>query len=54
MATRKLSKSTQRALKALGARIETIILESNGYRSLDAFSLEYHDLIAKPTLYQNL
>jgi hypothetical protein len=23
-----------------------------GYKSLDAFSLEYHDLIAKPTLYQ--
>ena len=32
--------------------IEKIILEDMRYKSLDAFSLENHDLIAKPTLYQ--
>lgn len=52
MPTRKLSKTERRALEALGQRIQKIILEDRGYRSLDAFSLEYHDQITKPTLYQ--
>lgn len=52
MPTRKLSKSHKRALEALGRKIEEIILEHKRYPSLDAFSLEYHDQIAKPTLYE--
>jgi len=52
MATRKLKKDDKTFLKKLGKRIEKIIIEDMGYSSLDAFTLEYHDLIAKPTLYQ--
>ena len=36
----------------LGKRVRKIILTEKGYTSLDAFALEFHDLIAKPTLYQ--
>ncbi len=52
MVTRKLRSDDKAFLKKLGKRIETLIIEKKGYRSLDAFALEYHDLIAKPTLYQ--
>ena len=52
MVTRKLRSNDKAFLKKLGKKIEKIILEERGYRSLDAFALEYHDMIAKPTLYQ--
>jgi predicted transcriptional regulator len=52
MATRKIKKDDQAFLKKLGKKIEKIILEDMNYSSLDAFSIEHHDLIAKPTLYQ--
>ena len=52
MPTKKLKKEERKALEALGKRIKAIILDEKGYRSLDEFSLEFHDLIAKPTLYQ--
>ena len=52
MVTRKLRNDDRRFLKALGAKIRHCILEERKYSSLDAFYLEYHDLIAKPTLYQ--
>lgn len=52
MASRKLNRLTKTFLNNLGKRIESIILEHRGYRSLDAFSLEFYDRIAKPTLYQ--
>ena len=52
MVTRKIRASDKRFLRELGKKIEKMIIEEHGYRSLDAFSLEHHDLIAKPTLYQ--
>lgn len=52
MVTRKLKPDDKAFLRKLGKKIEKIILERKGYSSLDAFALEYHDLIAKPTLYQ--
>ena len=52
MVTRKIRASDKRFLRELGKKIEKMIIEERGYRSLDAFSLEHHDLIAKPTLYQ--
>ena len=52
MVTRRLRSDDKAFLRKLGARIEKIILVEKGYKSLDAFALEYHDLIAKPTLYQ--
>lgn len=52
MVTRKLRKSDKSFLKRLGKQIEHKILNENGYSSLDAFSIEFHDLITKPTLYQ--
>lgn len=52
MVTRKLRADDRAFLKRLGKRIEKIIIEERGYSSLDAFSLEFHELIAKPTLYQ--
>ena len=52
MVTRKLRPGDRAFLKKLGKRIGSEILEVKGYSSLDAFSLEFHDLIAKPTLYQ--
>jgi DNA-binding Xre family transcriptional regulator len=36
----------------LGKRIEKIILNEKKYTTLDKFALEYHEEIAKPTLYQ--
>lgn len=38
-------------MRSLGRKIKKIILKEMGYSSLDAFHLEHHDLIAKPTLY---
>ena len=52
MVTRKLKSSDKAFLKTLGRKIEKTILVDKGYRSLDAFALEFHDLITKPTLYQ--
>jgi hypothetical protein len=52
MVTRKLRSDDKAFLKKLGKKIKKIILEEKGYSSLDAFALEYYDLIAKPTLYQ--
>lgn len=52
MVTRKLKSDDKAFLKKLGKKIEKIILEDMGYKSLDEFSLEQHDFIAKPTLYQ--
>ncbi len=52
MVTRKLKVEDKAFLKKLGKKIEKIILEEKGYTSLDAFALEYHDLVAKPTLYE--
>ncbi len=52
MATRKKKASDQEFLLRLGRRIELMILNERKYKSLDAFALEHHDQIAKPTLYQ--
>jgi len=52
MATKRLKKENRDVLKTLGQRIQKIILKEKGYKSLDAFALEFHDTIAKPTLYQ--
>ena len=52
MPTRRLKPAHKTFLKRLGRKIERIILKERGYSSLDAFALEYHDLIAKPTLCQ--
>ena len=51
MVTRALRPADKKAFKRLGKRVESIIIDEMGYRSLDAFSLEYSHLIAKPTLY---
>jgi len=52
MATKRFKKEDRERIKALGKRVEKIILKEKGYKSLDAFSLEFHDEITKPTLYQ--
>ena len=52
MPTKKLSRSDRLFYEKLGQRVRGIILGDKGYVSLDAFSLEHHDAIAKPTLYQ--
>jgi hypothetical protein len=52
MTTRKLNANNKAHLKNLGKVIQSMILEERGYKSLDAFALEYHDLVTKPTLYQ--
>ena len=52
MPTKRLKKEDKDKIKNLGRRIEKIILKEKGYTSLDAFSLEFHDEITKPTLYQ--
>lgn len=52
MPTKKLSRENRIFLKNLGIKIKTIILKEKGYKSLDAFSLEFHDEVSKPTLYQ--
>lgn len=35
----------------LGQRVKEKIIDELGYKSLDAFSLEHHDLVTKKTLY---
>lgn len=52
MVTRALASSDKAFLERLGRKVRKIILTDRGYTSLDAFALEHHDLIAKPTLYQ--
>jgi hypothetical protein len=52
MPTKKLNRSDKLFCERLGSRVRAIILTEKKYPSLDAFSLEHHDLIAKPTLYQ--
>ena len=52
MPTKKLNRADRRTLETLGKRIESIILKEKGYKSLDAFSLAFHEEIAKPTLYE--
>ena len=52
MATRKMTQSEKLFFERLGHRVEKMILIEKEYSSLDAFSLEHYDLIAKPTLYQ--
>lgn len=52
MPTKRLSRANRQKLESLGKRIEALILKERGYTSLDAFSLEFHDEITKPTLYQ--
>jgi DNA-binding Xre family transcriptional regulator len=51
LASRKIPREHRRALKVLGRKLRKIILKQRGYSSLDAFANEYHDVIAKPTLY---
>ena len=51
MGSRKIPQVHKKAMRALGRKIKKIILKEMGYSSLDAFHLEHHDLIAKPTLY---
>lgn len=52
MPSRRLGADTRALLKHLGAKIRRIILEELGYKSLDAFSLEHHEQVTKPTLYE--
>ena len=52
MATKRLKRADRQTLVALGKRIEAMILKERGYKSLDAFALEFHDEVTKPTLYQ--
>ena len=52
MTTKEIKKEDKEFFKKLGEKVKKIILKEKGYRSLDAFSLEFHDEIAKPTLYQ--
>jgi len=52
MPTKKLNRSDKLFYEKLGHRVRKIILVEKKYSSLDAFTLEFHDLIAKPTLYQ--
>lgn len=52
MATKKLRSSDKEFYEKLGKRVARIILQEMKYRSLDAFALEHHEKIAKPTLYQ--
>lgn len=52
MATKRLKRADRQTLEVLGKRIESMILKDRGYKSLDAFALEFHDEITKPTLYQ--
>ncbi len=50
--TKKIRAVDQKFFIELGGRIRKTIIIDLKYPSLDAFSLEYHDLISKPTLYQ--
>lgn len=51
MAKNKLTKSEQQIFNKIGKKIRSIILADLGYKSLDSFALEYHDIITKPSLY---
>ena len=51
LASRKIPKQHRKALKQLGRKLQKIILDERRYSSLDAFANEFHDVIAKPTLY---
>lgn len=51
MGSRRIPQVHRKAMRTLGRKIKKIILKEMGYSSLDAFHLEHHDLIAKPTLY---
>ena len=51
MPTKRLRRSDKLFYEKLGHRVRKIILSDKGYSSLDAFSLEHHDAVAKPTLY---
>ena len=46
-----LTSSDEKYLKALGAKIRTIILCELKYSFLNRFALEHHDKITKSTLY---
>lgn len=52
MVTRKKAASDKIFFERLGRRVESLILKDREYKSLDAFALEHHDRITKPTLYQ--
>ena len=52
MPTKKLSRLDKTYLEKLGKKIRKIILVDLKYSSLDAFALEHHDQITKPSLYQ--
>lgn len=51
MGSRRIPQVHKKAMRTLGRKIKKIILKEMRYSSLDAFHLEHHDLIAKPTLY---
>jgi DNA-binding Xre family transcriptional regulator len=51
LAKRRIPQQYRRALKQLGKKLKKVILKDRKYSSLDAFHLENHDVIAKPTLY---
>ena len=51
MVTRRLRAADKTFFRRLGDRVSRMILEEQGYQSLDAFALEHHDLISKPSLY---
>ena len=52
MTTRKQTKEEKELLTIVAKNVRDLIFKKFKYQSLDAFSLEWHDLIAKPTLYQ--
>lgn len=52
MTKKKLTKADQLFMKHLGEKIRNIILQEKGYSSLDAFTLEHHEHVAKGTLYE--
>lgn len=52
MTKKNLTKTDQLFLKNLGAKVRDIILQEKGYSSLDAFTLEHHEHVAKGTLYE--
>jgi hypothetical protein len=51
MATKRLKTNDKEKIKKLGKKIEDMILNKRSYKSLDAFALQFHDEITKPTLY---
>ena len=52
MPKRKLRKEDKLLLLRLGRKVRKIIIKERGYKSLDAFSVEFDDIIAKPTIYR--